>query len=128
MSAYTQAHEANASSQRSQSVAQGSGVGAADIATGWSTCARQMAAEQSERVDFAQARGHLRPTVLRRCKLGATLFAYAFDLIELNGDDLRGDPLEVRKATLASIVTKARPGIHRFSSSVRTAILPDAGC
>ena len=88
MSAYTQAHEANASSQRSQSVAQGSGVGAADIATGWSTCARQMAAEQSERVDFAQARGHLRPTVLRRCKLGATLFAYAFDLIELNGDDI----------------------------------------
>ena len=33
--------------------------------------------------------------------------AYAFDLIELNGDDLRRDPLEVRKATLASIVAKA---------------------
>src|SRR6266540_614456 len=29
---------------------------------------------------------------------------YAFDLIELNDDDLRRDPLEVRKATLASIV------------------------
>ena len=28
--------------------------------------------------------------------------SYAFDLIELNGDDLRRDPLEVRKATLAS--------------------------
>jgi ATP-dependent DNA ligase len=28
-------------------------------------------------------------------------FLYAFDLIELNGDDLRRDPLEVRKATLA---------------------------
>ena len=27
-------------------------------------------------------------------------FLYAFDLIELNGDDLRRDPLEVRKATL----------------------------
>jgi ATP-dependent DNA ligase len=38
-------------------------------------------------------------------------FLYAFDLIELNGDDLRRDPLEVRKATLASIVAKARPGI-----------------
>jgi ATP-dependent DNA ligase len=24
---------------------------------------------------------------------------YAFDLIELNGDDLRRDPLEVRKTT-----------------------------
>ena len=34
-------------------------------------------------------------------------FLYAFDLIELNGDDLRRDPLEVRKATLASIVAKA---------------------
>ena len=37
--------------------------------------------------------------------------AYAFDLIELNGDDLRRDPLEVRKATLASIVARAGPGI-----------------
>jgi hypothetical protein len=37
---------------------------------------------------------------------------YAFDLIELNGDDLRRDPLEVRKATLASIVAKASSGIR----------------
>jgi bifunctional non-homologous end joining protein LigD len=40
------------------------------------------------------------------------IFLYAFDLIELNGDDLRRDPLEVRKATLASIVAKASPGIR----------------
>src|SRR5438132_1965405 len=39
-------------------------------------------------------------------------FLYAFDLIELNGDDLRRDPLEVRKATLASIVAKASRGIR----------------
>jgi bifunctional non-homologous end joining protein LigD len=39
------------------------------------------------------------------------IFLYAFDLRELNGDDLRRDPLEVRKATLASIVAKANPGI-----------------
>jgi len=39
------------------------------------------------------------------------------DLIELNGDDLRRDPLEVRKATLASIVGKARPGI-RFNEHI----------
>jgi bifunctional non-homologous end joining protein LigD len=32
----------------------------------------------------------------------ASVFLYAFDLLELNGDDLRRDPLEVRKATLAS--------------------------
>jgi bifunctional non-homologous end joining protein LigD len=30
----------------------------------------------------------------------------------LNGDDLRRDPLEVRKAALASIVAKASPGIR----------------
>jgi bifunctional non-homologous end joining protein LigD len=34
------------------------------------------------------------------------------DLIELNGDDLRPDSLEVRKATLASIVAKASAGIR----------------
>jgi ATP-dependent DNA ligase len=34
---------------------------------------------------------------------------YAFDLIELNGDDLRRDPLEVRKATLASSMAKLSP-------------------
>jgi bifunctional non-homologous end joining protein LigD len=44
-------------------------------------------------------------------------FLYAFDLIELNGDDMRRDPLEVRKATLASIVAKARAGI-RFNEHV----------
>jgi ATP-dependent DNA ligase len=37
---------------------------------------------------------------------------YAFDLIELNGDDLRRDPLEVRKATLASVIAKAGPGLR----------------
>jgi hypothetical protein len=31
---------------------------------------------------------------------------------QANGDDLRPDPLEVRKATLASIVGKASPGIR----------------
>ena len=32
--------------------------------------------------------------------------------IDLNGDDLRCDPLEVRKATLASTLAKAGPGIR----------------
>jgi hypothetical protein len=34
-----------------------------------------------------------------------------------HGDDLRRDPLEVRKATLASIVAKAHPGI-RFNEHI----------
>ena len=37
---------------------------------------------------------------------------YAFDLIELNGDDLRREPFEVRKATLASVLAKAAPGLR----------------
>ena len=44
-------------------------------------------------------------------------FLYASDLIELNCDDLRRDPLEVRKATLASIVAKAGSGI-RFNEHI----------
>jgi ATP-dependent DNA ligase len=41
----------------------------------------------------------------------SSVFLYAFDLIELNGDDLRRDPLEVRKATLASVLARADRGI-----------------
>jgi bifunctional non-homologous end joining protein LigD len=36
----------------------------------------------------------------------------AFDLIELNGDGLRRDPLVVRKATLASVLARAAPGLR----------------
>jgi bifunctional non-homologous end joining protein LigD len=42
----------------------------------------------------------------------ADVFLYAFDLIELNGDDLRRDPLEVRKATLASVLAKPALGLR----------------
>jgi bifunctional non-homologous end joining protein LigD len=39
-------------------------------------------------------------------------FLYAFDLLELNGADLRKEPIEVRKATLASILRKSRSGVR----------------
>jgi ATP-dependent DNA ligase len=45
-----------------------------------------------------------------------SVFLYAFDLIELNGDDLRTDPLEIRKATLANVLAKVvgeRPSLER---------------
>jgi ATP-dependent DNA ligase len=42
----------------------------------------------------------------------ASVFLYAFDLVELNGDDLRRDPLAVRKATLASLLARAAPGLR----------------
>ena len=45
------------------------------------------------------------------------MLLYAFDLIELNGDDLRRDPLEVRKATLASLLRGAHAGI-RFNEHI----------
>ena len=37
---------------------------------------------------------------------------WAFDLIELDGDDLRREPLNVRKATLASVLARAAPGLQ----------------
>ena len=42
----------------------------------------------------------------------ASVFLYAFDLIELNGDDLRREPLDTRKATLASVLRRAAPGLR----------------
>jgi bifunctional non-homologous end joining protein LigD len=41
---------------------------------------------------------------------------YAFDLIELDGCDLRGMPIETRKATLASLLRK--PGAIRLSEHI----------
>ena len=49
---------------------------------------------------------------IRYRRYDSTVFLYAFDLIELNGDDLRREPLEVRKATLASVLAKAAPGLR----------------
>jgi len=48
---------------------------------------------------------------IRHRRHDSTAFLYAFDLIELNGDDLRRDPLKVRKATLANILASADRGI-----------------
>ena len=41
----------------------------------------------------------------------ASVFMYAFDLIELNGDDLRREPLEVRKAELEQLLGRAGSGV-----------------
>jgi ATP-dependent DNA ligase len=38
------------------------------------------------------------------------VFLYAFDLIELDGNDLRRDPLAVCKATLASLLRRGGAG------------------
>ena len=49
---------------------------------------------------------------LRRRQNEARAFLFAFDLLELDETDLRREPIEVRKATLASILRKSRPGIR----------------
>ena len=54
---------------------------------------------------------------LRYRRHDGAVFLYAFDLIALDGDDLRREPLEVRKATLASMLAKAGPGI-RFNEHI----------
>src|SRR5262249_30867580 len=49
---------------------------------------------------------------LRRKREGRHVFLYAFDLLELNGADLRREPLETRKATLASLLRSCGPGLR----------------
>jgi bifunctional non-homologous end joining protein LigD len=39
-------------------------------------------------------------------------FLYAFDLLELDGADMSWEPIEVRKATLASVLRKSRHGVR----------------
>jgi bifunctional non-homologous end joining protein LigD len=57
-------------------------------------------------------RGVARFDVLRRRRNEIDAFLYAFDLLELNGADMRREPIEVRKATLASVLRKSRHGVH----------------
>jgi bifunctional non-homologous end joining protein LigD len=49
---------------------------------------------------------------LRREASGKHVFLFGFDLLELNGQDLRREPIETRKATLASLLRGSRPGLH----------------
>jgi bifunctional non-homologous end joining protein LigD len=49
---------------------------------------------------------------LRRKPSGRHGFLCAFDLLELNGKDLRREPIETRKATLASLLRKRPPGLR----------------
>jgi len=57
-------------------------------------------------------RGLARFDVLRRRRNEADAFLYTFDLLELDGTDLRREPIETRKAALASVLRKSRPGLR----------------
>jgi bifunctional non-homologous end joining protein LigD len=53
---------------------------------------------------------------LRRRGSGDVALLYAFDLLELDGDDFRALPIETRKATLASLLRKS--GALRLSEHI----------
>jgi hypothetical protein len=57
-------------------------------------------------------RGLARFDVLRRRRNEADAFLYTFDLLELDGTDLRREPIETRKAALASVLRKSRLGLR----------------
>jgi ATP-dependent DNA ligase len=50
--------------------------------------------------------------LLRQKRKGRHVFLYAFDLLELNGKDLKREPFEVRKATLASLLRSCPAGVR----------------
>ena len=49
---------------------------------------------------------------LRQTRQHVHALLIAFDLLELNGTDLRREPIETRKATLLSVLRGCRPGIQ----------------
>jgi ATP-dependent DNA ligase len=49
---------------------------------------------------------------LRKVRRSRQVFLCAFDLLELDGKDLSREPLEVRKATLASLLRARLPGLQ----------------
>ena len=49
---------------------------------------------------------------LRYRHADTSVFLYAFDLLELDGQDLRREPLETRKATRASLLRGCRHGVR----------------
>ena len=50
--------------------------------------------------------------VLRHGGNDASAFLYAFDLLELDGLDIRREPIETRKATLARMLRHSLPGLR----------------
>jgi bifunctional non-homologous end joining protein LigD len=49
---------------------------------------------------------------LRQRENDGHVFLYAFDLLELDGQDMRREPIEVRKATLASVLRGCPGGVR----------------
>jgi bifunctional non-homologous end joining protein LigD len=56
--------------------------------------------------------------LIRRWDTDERVFMYAFDLIELNGDDLRRNPLEMRKASLEVMLSRRGAQGIRFNEHI----------
>jgi bifunctional non-homologous end joining protein LigD len=50
--------------------------------------------------------------LIRRWDTDESVFMWAFDLIELDGTDMRRDPLATREAKLADLLARAAPGLR----------------
>ena len=50
--------------------------------------------------------------LLRNRRHDGATFVYAFDLLELDGRDLRPAPLEERRAALAKLLRQVKSGVH----------------
>ena len=67
--------------------------------------------------------------LIRRLDINGSVFMWAFDLIEVNGKDMRRDPLEMRKTALRVLLGRAAAGVS-FNKHIEGdgAILFDQAC
>ena len=63
---------------------------------------------------------------MRRKRRGEHVFLYAFDLLELNGTDLRQEPFEVRKSTCRACCARAVPAYGSMNTCHTPAISSSA--
>ena len=58
------------------------------------------------------AKGVAQFEMLRGREHDSEVFLYAFDLLEVNGKDLRADPIEERKRALTTLLRRSGPGLR----------------
>src|SRR5262245_17146277 len=74
---------------------------------------RTNACRQTSKVAIAMVAGRGGRTCrLYTWRRPAEIFLYAFDLLELDGQDFQREPIETRKATLTSLLRNSLPGLR----------------
>jgi hypothetical protein len=77
----------------------------------WPSCAHSPVSSTGEAVSCGDD-GIASFNRIRYRRHDADVFMWAFDLIELDGADLRPDPLHARKDTLGTVLMRAAPGVR----------------